>query len=468
MKSGKIKLQQKFAGIFFLLLLLLNVYYVARWPLNLTGDMRSGYINLVIVSLIYTASALVLLKNGLDLLEPMTVVFAIHYILYVFAPINSILTGEIMHPAGVYVFDGCVKATWIAVLVFVCLQIGYNSNIKVAVKYSMPKKACKQQVLRIVYLLWIVGFFFTLIYLFMRGFSLKYMLTFGSQGKFNDDLAENSALSFFSVIGNLMFASWLYIYELSDKKILKWVMFAAMMLCLIMRGFRIFILILAVAPLIFNYLKKNKRPSIRFLVIASVVAIFLIGFIGWIRGPLRKNSLDTLDEFSMDDIVYAIVGNFDIYKTYYAVVRTVPGKIGYTWGAQMIWYTLLMFVPRAIWPGKPQPVSREILGCSVNAYAVKAGSAYPAIAEWYHEFGVIGCSAIAFLVGLILKNIWDNVRRNGTMNNLIFYSLFLPMLLQFIIRGYTPSNFWMLISMAVPVIIVEMFAGDYQREKCKI
>lgn len=47
-----------------------------------------------------------------------------------------------------------------------------------------------------------------------------------------------------------------------------------------------------------------------------------------------------------------------------------------------------MFIPRALWPSKPEPVTRSVITTSISAYANMAGTAYPYIGEYYHEFGM--------------------------------------------------------------------------------
>ena len=158
-------------------------------------------------------------------------------------------------------------------------------------------------------------------------------------------------------------------------------------------------------------------------------------------------------------IFEAIWGNFDIYKTYYGVVSRIPSQMDYTLGQQMILYTLAIFVPRAIWPNKPQPIIRQVIAVSVNNYAAVAGSAYPALGEWYHEFGVLGCVVIAFISGRLLKRLW-NLSNENSIISLMLFSIVLPSLLQVCIRGYTPTNFWMILTMVLPLFVIKSTCGD--------
>jgi len=448
------------------LFLFVSVFCYFMWPSDLSENMNANYLNLIISMFMYQiVITMVFLNRKVDIFEPILLIAILHYFLYVVAPIRSIWADDTIHKAGTDTFGGCIKGTWIAFIVFVCIVLIYEiSNQKSFQRLDRTNilNWNSSHVLVLSYILWCVGFMSTLAYLSLRGISLAYIVSLGSSGSFNEDLVDNFGYAFLSVIGNLMFASWMFIYALSRKRLVKGMLFVLTLLCLIVRGFRIFIVILCLAPIVFRYMKKKMRPSLKTIALVLALNMLIVGIIGWSRVALRTNNLENLDSFSVESIPGDLIGNLDIYKTYYGVVLAVPEHMNYTYGQQMISYTLLMLVPRAIWSSKPQPISRELLGYSLNKYAVVAGSAYPAIGEWYHEFGFIGCCIIAFFCGYLLKRMWVRYRNDDTVSGLISYALIFSSLLQFVIRGYTPTNFWMIISLMVPIWVINYCCAKHE------
>ena len=70
--------------------------------------------------------------------------------------------------------------------------------------------------------------------------------------------------------------------------------------------------------------------------------------------------------FNFDNIVEMLVENFEIFKTYYAIVEHFPKDIPFMLGKEIFLYTTVMLVPRFIWPGKPQPAIYEVISKAVN------------------------------------------------------------------------------------------------------
>lgn len=428
-------------------------------PDGLSEVMKTNYITLIISSFMYMIVVMgVLVRRRVDIFEPFSLITILHLMIYLVAPIRSILINDTMHKAGAYTFSGCVSGTWIAFACYLFITLFYE-NSKKKYKESNANSFNRAQAQVFSAVIWMVGFAATIVYLAMRGMSLMYMITLGGSGDFNEELTGNSSFAFFSVIANIMFSSWLMRFYLNPKSLLTWVMFFLTMSSLVVRGFRIFIVILAVAPVIFYYLMKRTRPSKKVILIILVAGMVMIGFIGWARGALRTNVALDMAAFSTESIDYAFWGNFDIYKTYYGIMDSVPKETPYTLGSQMIGYTIKMFIPRALWPSKPEPPIREVLRFAVNDYAVRAGAAYPAIGEWYHEFGVIGCIVISCFVGWILKRLWSK-KESYCLSDLLVFSTILPAILQLVIRGYTPTNFWMVLTMVLPIYFIKATCGD--------
>src|SRR5699024_1214509 len=155
-----------------------------------------------------------------------------------------------------------------------------------------------------------------------------------------------------------------------------------------------------------------------------VVTISLVGFI---RNNFRDGTEINWGNFDSKVIVDSIIGNFRIYKTYYGVIKAVPNLTPYLYGRQMIIYTIIMFVPRALWPTKPTPPGEAAIVLGVSKYANMAGTVYPNIGEFYYEFGVFGIILFMYLFGTLLrksKKLYSY--QYNDVFRLMIYSLLLP------------------------------------------
>ena len=79
--------------------------------------------------------------------------------------------------------------------------------------------------------------------------------------------------------------------------------------------------------------------------------------------------------------------------------------------------------------------------------------AYAQLTEFYIEFGIIGT---LFLFGLFAKLcLWLKKKAiiPRTYHDLVIASFMFPMLMQLVIRGYLPINFWALFFMTIPISV---------------
>lgn len=409
--------------------------------------------------LVFTSS-----RYGIDLIEPITFLTAIHILMFEITPIICLLTEDILWFEQ-DLWGGCVKGTWISTLGYICIVFSYYSRFRNKKplhsdnSYESGSIHCyetsnKTNILIVNLLIWIIAFASNVFLIMTSGNSMFYILTLG-MGANATHSASSANVEFLGIIAYMMVPSFLYIFELSKNIALKIILLYLMASTFIIRGFRFILIAVILAPLIYICVKKKIRPRLwQILPVFFVIAV-MIGFVGLARTDLRAgNGLDDLSLSSLSyQIVYdMIIENFSIVKTYYGIVENIPAHMGYTFGQQMILYTLIMFIPRAIWPQKPQPILRKVISTSVSPYAAVAGTAYPYIGEFYHEFGIMGVIVFCYLIGKICGNLKSKMMKNDIHSN-VLYATMLPLLFQVLIRGYTPSNFFMLLSVSIPIII---------------
>ena len=303
---------------------------------------------------------------------------------------------------------------------------------------------------------WTVGLIGNIIYLRAEGRSLVSIFTFGMAG----DLLEKSniPIDFIGMFGFFMPAALLYINEYSKNIILKIILFTVTLILFINRGFRFVIIILLVAPIIAYYLKKRREPKFRVMVIVLTCLLFMISIIRNTRNNIRASNLS--EEVSItkylgiEAIDEALYDNFSMYKPFYIITEKVPNIVGYTYGSKTFVNPILMLVPRAIWKDK-KFLYEDIDSKIFKKEVLTAGSAYPNIAEYYLEYGILGVILGMLILGLFTgySTKWL-VNRNKNYKNIVFYSIFIPLTMQIIIRGYMASNFNLILFTYLPAVLI--------------
>ena len=206
--------------------------------------------------------------------------------------------------------------------------------------------------------------------------------------------------------------------------------------------------------------KKRSHPSRKMFAIAVIGALLFISIMGFMRHGLRTGSVTDWSSFSIDDILYALETNFNIYKPFYGLVTHYPSQYAYTLGGSMIYDTITHFIPRAIWPGKPLAIYSTMaiaMKNSTNAFTLDhAAMAWPNLGEYYMEFGIIGSVLIMFWFGRALKK---SIRlyESTAIDDIILYAVFYGFTMQIITRGYTPTIVGLLIFLYLPAIVIRAF-----------
>lgn len=459
-------------------LFLIGLAFLYMKPDLLDDEMNLNYIVLLAAYIAFSSViCLIDFKFGFDLFEPITLVTFIFLMMFTVAPLYNILQNDLLHPAGVNTWGGCIMGTAIAFFSYLSFCVGYYVKFfqrkatyrkteafkKIDIK-EKPKSGILVKLYSYCIAIWCIGFVFSVGYIGIKGLDFLYIFTVGIWGNVDRNLVgEYAYIEFLSVFSNLMIPAWMYIYATGKNRFVRWGLFYLMVASYVIRGFRVFLVILALAPIVFYYLKNKKRPSQKTIVLFIVVFIFVNGIVGFARSALRAGDEIALNDFGAKEVVEAVVGNLEVYKTYYGVIEAIPEQYPYTYGKQMIGYTAMIFIPRVIWADKPEPIIRDVLRVAINDYAVKGGSAFPNLGEYYMEFGLVGCIIFMFFLGklcLFLKKIYIKNPESG--HHLIAYSILLPVLFQIIIRGYTPTNFYLVLFMALPIYCLRKLIGDFK------
>lgn len=455
--------------VLFLIAIISSIIYETRMIKANTGYDIEGLVLICCNVFLWWCLIFITTRSDYYVFEPMVFVIFLYYMIFVFEPINNIVLNKVTE-FGVNTMGGCIKGTIIFMLSFVWMLIGYYGNFTVRKKRTLyidqgmktepiqdeDERYNKKSLLTYSWVLWSIGVVTFLLYNILIGRSAIYMLSFGllGQGSLNGRGFDVLVLS---IVIYISFYPLMNILIYGKSNILKAVALLITCTALATRGFRNILVVILCAPVLFYYIKRKKTPSIGIIAILLAVFVFIFGFIGTTRGATRTGRIIDLSNYEYSDGLDGILYYFDSYKVFYGAVTQYPRYYEYTHGVQLL-YTIIMFVPRFIWPGKPETPIREAIGRSVGPLSASSGSAWPNIGEYYTDLGIIGTFACMFILGYLLRKMKEMYQGGKpSSGRLMLYCLFLPALVTIIAYGYTAGNAPQYLLMALPYLFRPYF-----------
>jgi hypothetical protein len=136
-----------------------------------------------------------------------------------------------------------------------------------------------------------------------------------------------------------------------------------------------------------------------------------------------------------EHIVAAKSRLFHSLNVFLIVVKKTPEKINFYYGKSYE-SLIYIFVPRILFPSKPEQLYGRFWGKRYEVLDVSDNITswnFPMLAEFYANFGVIGCIFGMFFVGCILRIISTpivNDKKNNIDGNLISISIFFQFIYQ--------------------------------------
>lgn len=444
------------------------MYLTMAFPSGLENSVSASYI-VLLLSLAYVGILMFLVyhRYGIDVIEPVTIYAFLHILLFNIYPLVLIISDRYTFH-GIDVIGGCIKGTLIANGSFTFFLLGYYSKRKKAILrfekvefFFKTEKDALGKKLGIAYIIWGFCFLASIVYLLQTGKSLIYIFTLGQSGEISTT-NDNVAMKFLTNFGYAMVTGCLYIFYYEKRKPLKYGVIVLTMLMYLLRGFRFIMVALALALAAMHCIREKRRPKLRWIILSVVVAVLLLSVIGEMRNGVRSGSTSDFsisESTSLESIDYMLYSNLNIVQPYYAMVEKIPSQYPHTYGMSMIVEPLIMFVPRALWQGKPTSDSAAVISSMTKCMGANVGEKYglavPYLAEIYCDFGIIGCCILMLLLGMFLNHLKALLYvKKPSADDIVLYSVIYGILFQFIIRGYMPSNFWILTFMLIPVFIM--------------
>lgn len=403
--------------------------------------------------------------RGKGCFEPLYFISAIYVAMYFITPIYDILTGEFAW-YGYYLFDYGMQTSLMAFVGYLLFYLIYVKSFTWGRKIGRIKRVkCKvvpkNYTVAAILLMYVVCFAANAYYLLHSGYgSLLYILSLGFLDNTSNVYTTYSNIGFISMLSYSLPTIVLLYWEFGNSKLLKWLLFIPMLMMQVARGFRFFVIQIFITYICYYFIRHNKKVKFSHLVIVLSAMMMFILIMTTFRVSIRSGvgidtsiiNGDTIKK-SFDSAFWE---NLRIYRNVYGMIPVIPKPYNFVWGRQIIIGTIVMIIPRALWPGKISSYGGEPLTTLIGP-KIASGQAYPALGEYYYAAGFIGILFFMGVYGHWAKRIKNNYMNNINSLDLIYFSVLLGCNLQLIIRGYFPSNFWYLVFAVLPIWFTRKF-----------
>lgn len=410
-------------------------------------------------------SILVVCYRGKSFFEPIYFISAIYAAMFFITPIYDILIGE-LYWYGYSLFDYGITTTIIALMGYLAFYLFYV--VSFTGKYKSNCLKIKKRIVIVqrgtvpaIVAMYIICFAANVYYLLHSGYgNLLYILSLGLLDNAGNSYATYSNIGFVSMLSYSLPTVVLLYWEFGKNKVLKWMLFVPMLMMQVARGFRFFVIQIFITFACYYFIRKNKRIKMVYLIAVIGTMMLFVLLMTTFRVSIRSGAGIDTGIINWDTIKQsfdsAFWDNLRIYQNVYGMVSVIPSQYEYVWGRQIVIGTIVMIIPRMIWPGKISSYGGESLMTLIGSN-IASGQAYPALGEYYYAAGVAGVIFFMAIYGLWTKKMKSKYMNNINSLDLIYFSVLLGCNLQLIIRGYFPSNFWYLVFAIIPVWITRKF-----------
>ena len=444
---------------------------VLLFPFDARLEFRSCYVACMALLFIGLLSCYDISTRETVPLDPFYIVSVIYLFMYAICPMYDIKIGKYLW-YGYAVFQNGCFATLVALIGYVAFYLTYRNSFKKnqrnAVSVSWPGRGgLPKYLVPFILLMWVFCFAANAFYMVSGGNSLVYCLTLGFVGEGGGESSDVS-LGFVSMFSYALPATTLLYCQYGKGKLIKGLMIYLMIVLQVSRGFRFIIIQIVIMLLIYYRLKHKRYPNIALMGLVAFLMLAALLLMTIFRGDVRSGAGMDLSVVSsgvltdaFDDMFW---DNLRIYKNYFGMVGVIPNLFPFCYGDEIVIGTLVMLIPRIIWPSKPSMYGGEGLAVLIGPN-IASGQAYPGLGEYYYALGVAGVVIMMSLFALLMKYISAKKGHSEDPLDWITYAAVASCSLQLIIRGYMPSNFWLVVFSVLPVTLVRMFFGSVSERR---
>lgn len=425
----------------------------------MVGEFNSEMLILVFVIILSAMIIHFIVNKKRDIFDPFYIISMIYMLVFSVAPYTWLKEGK-LDWYGIPVMNGLFRGTILFILGYCGFIFGYiitkpkkfDNNIDIS--FDMRKK-----IIKLSRLFFWISFIFVVIYFASIGKGITFLLTLGRSNDLLINVNSNvsASASFFLLFSYIMPSMWLTMYAFKSRITIRMVVeFIITLAILTTIGFRFIILIFVISIIIFNYIKRGKRPKLFGVIKLGLVAFLLVSVIGFWRRSIRSGQ--SLQAFNFGDLWSELMYNFDVFFPFYNLVELVPNHYPYQLGKSYI-AIFTQFIPRFLWENKPIPPVIALMKAMYGSYYT-SGPAYPNIGEFYLDFGAIGIVLGMILFGIIAKKSYGLIEDTDNTFNLILYSLLLPFWLQYITRGYLTQILQGALFILGPIVLIKLIISS--------
>ncbi|MEJ5255323.1 MAG: O-antigen polysaccharide polymerase Wzy [Acidimicrobiales bacterium] len=164
----------------------------------------------------------------------------------------------------------------------------------------------------------------------------------------------------------------------------------------------------------------------RLILVLGAAGLFVLAvLVGGLREQAGVKTIDT-DAFLSKQL------RGGVFATTAVLVDTVPATHPYLGGSSYA-EVVVMPVPRALWPEKPEGQVKELQRAF---FRQELGASFAYYGEAYANFGWVGAAILCLLFGYLLEWCWLQLVAASTPASVVVYASLIPTLLQLFSRGY--------------------------------
>ncbi|MGO9441316.1 MAG: O-antigen polymerase [Terriglobales bacterium] len=404
-----------------------------------------------------------------DLFEPIVPATIALAVMFIGRPLADLTTGSFVHLD--HDFAAAFDTTLIVVTIGIaCFELGYASNLSRSVTGFFPRAPRRFDMTKsVIFACVLIVLALTLFGIFIAtrgGVALLMALAEGRRST-DSSLFQSSTGYLYQSIDALTPATLIFVAAgvlTSKRKFYLGALLTGAPLFLFYAGHgsRSFALTLLLSGPVFWYVWRNRRPRFRSLLVVSVIAVCLIGFVRQVRNvEVPHDRSEQLAASFSDpggqaaDILSG--ADAEMFDSLANEITVVPSQLAYSPGG-CITDIAIRAIPRVLWVDKPLELSDSVVTTlwPEHYQLSRASAAFSIMGSFYADSGVIGVAIGMFFVGVILAALWRWWQRNsGSVAATLTYSMMLPFVIV-LMRGTIPDTLARLLFTAVPLFGLQM------------
>lgn len=204
----------------------------------------------------------------------------------------------------------------------------------------------------------------------------------------------------------------------------------------------VMIYLLSLVVIFYQLRYDDAKRSLPFTVMIGVfvlaAVVFVVG-LGNARTNVERDSDATLlTEPGIGQISDRFTSEFNQFDWLVIIDEMVPKTIPFQKGVTFL-HLFTQFIPRAIWPAKPDPIEYTITWL---VYGVRSGSPFTIIGELFLNFNIPGIIIGMFIFGILSRALYNYLLRyRDDPGVVLIYGYTYASLLHFFTRSFAPMMF---------------------------